>query len=87
MPGTVLGTGDKTVSKANKNSHPPRTAILAESHMINATVKLRVCLTEMCAMENSKGKWREESALAGAGEGGWQESRVVRFGRKNLGGV
>lgn len=30
MPGTVLGTGDRTVNKANKNSCPPGTVILGE---------------------------------------------------------
>lgn len=70
MPGTVVGTGDKTVSKANKNSRPPRTAILAESHMINSTVKLRVCLTEIRAMETSKGKGERRECPGRGGGGG-----------------
>lgn len=83
MPGTVLATGDKTVSKANKNSRPPRTAILAESHMINSTVKLTVCLTEIRVMEKSEGKGENREC-----PGGWGESCVVQFQKeKNQGRV
>ena len=53
--------------------------------MINATVKLRVCLTEMCAMENSKGKGERRECPGQGGGGGWQESRVVRFRKEESG--
>ena len=59
--------------------------------MINATVKLRVCLTEMCAMENSKGKGERRECPGRGGGGGvagvtcsavsegriWEESKEV----------
>jgi len=67
VPGTALATGDKTVSKANKNSRPPRIAILAESHMINSAVKLTVCLTEIHVMEKNKGKGESREGPGGAG--------------------
>ena len=83
MPGTVLATGDKTESKANKNSRPPRTAILAESHMINSAVKLTVCLTEICVMEKNKGKGESRER-----PGGWGQSCAVQFQKeKNQGRV
>ena len=83
VPGTALATGDKTVSKANKNSRPPRIAILAESNMINSAVKLTVCLTEIHVMEKNKGKGESRE-----GPGGRGESCAVQFQKeKNQGRV